>query len=121
LALTERERNIIEMRYGLGEEEPATLERIGERIGLTRERVRQIENQALQKLLLFLREKDEQDEIRRLAKRREQQKRRQQMRDAERMAATPKTPQKKEPTKPPAPKPVRRTRKIGKMRRRKKS
>jgi len=122
LALTERERNIIEMRYGLGEEDPATLERIGERIGLTRERVRQIENQALQKLLLFLREKDEQDEIRRLAKRREQQRRREQMREAEQMAtAKPETPAKKE-EKPqaPLPKPVRRTRRLGKMRRRKK-
>jgi RNA polymerase primary sigma factor len=71
LALTERERHIMEMRYGLDGEDAQTLERIGERIGLTRERVRQIENQALAKLLLFLRNKDEKDEIRRLARRRE--------------------------------------------------
>ena len=57
-ALTERERNIIELRYGLGRgaevDEPFTLEKIGEHIGLTRERVRQIENQALRKLQIFL-------------------------------------------------------------------
>jgi RNA polymerase primary sigma factor len=75
-ALTERERHIIELRYGLSAEndgeddEPCTLEEIGERIGLTRERVRQIETQALRKLQLFLQEKDERDEIQRMARRR---------------------------------------------------
>jgi RNA polymerase primary sigma factor len=61
-ALTERERKVLELRYGLGEEEACTLELIGEKIGLTRERVRQIENQALHKLNLFLAQKDEEDE-----------------------------------------------------------
>lgn len=67
-ALTERERHVIALRYGLAVEEgdtegePCTLEKIGERIGLTRERVRQIENQALRKLQLYLRQKDEREE-----------------------------------------------------------
>jgi RNA polymerase primary sigma factor len=70
VALTERERRILEMRYGLHSEQPATLERIGERIGLTRERVRQIEGQALHKLQLFMQERDEQEEAGRQERRR---------------------------------------------------
>ena len=38
------------MRFGLDEEEPKTLKEIGESLGLTRERVRQIEIEALAKL-----------------------------------------------------------------------
>jgi RNA polymerase primary sigma factor len=38
------------MRFGLGGESPKTLTEIGEAIGLTRERVRQIESRALDKL-----------------------------------------------------------------------
>ena len=45
-----REATILRMRFGLGEEEPKTLKEIGERLGLTRERVRQIESEALSKL-----------------------------------------------------------------------
>jgi RNA polymerase primary sigma factor len=48
--LPERERDVIEARYGLGEGEPETLEQIGRRLGVSRERVRQIERQALQRL-----------------------------------------------------------------------
>ncbi len=44
------ERKVIELRYGLDREGPLTLMSIGKQIGLTRERVRQIENQALNKL-----------------------------------------------------------------------
>lgn len=53
-ALTEREQNIIRLHYGLEGSEAMTLEGIGERIGLTRERVRQIEGQALRKLRAFI-------------------------------------------------------------------
>ena len=48
--LTERERAIVESRYGTQGEPAKTLEEIGQLIGLTRERVRQIETRALEKL-----------------------------------------------------------------------
>ena len=48
--LAERERRVIELRYGLDPEGPMTLEEIGRRVGLTRERVRQIEVKTLQML-----------------------------------------------------------------------
>jgi RNA polymerase primary sigma factor len=48
--LTARERRILELRYGLGAREPLTLQEIGVEVGLTRERVRQIECEALAKL-----------------------------------------------------------------------
>jgi RNA polymerase primary sigma factor len=49
-ALTDRERQVIVLRYGLADQEPKTLEEIGRRLGLTRERVRQIEVEALRRL-----------------------------------------------------------------------
>jgi len=49
-ALTERERRILVLRYGLDRGEPRTLEEIGAEFDLTRERIRQIESQALSKL-----------------------------------------------------------------------
>ena len=49
-ALPERHRTVIVLRYGLGDAEPKTLEEIGRRLGLTRERVRQIEVEALKRL-----------------------------------------------------------------------
>jgi RNA polymerase primary sigma factor len=42
-----RERRVIELRYGLGDEDPMTLEDIGVQVGVTRERVRQIEAKTL--------------------------------------------------------------------------
>jgi RNA polymerase primary sigma factor len=48
--LKPRERDVIELRFGLGREEPQTLEEVGRRLKLSRERVRQIEALAKQKL-----------------------------------------------------------------------
>jgi RNA polymerase primary sigma factor len=48
--LTERELEVVTLRYGLGGTEPKTLEEIGRRLGLTRERVRQIELDSLRRL-----------------------------------------------------------------------
>ena len=49
-ALDDRERIILVLRFGLGGQEPQTLEEIGEHFGLTRERIRQMQNRALAKL-----------------------------------------------------------------------
>lgn len=51
--LTDREKQIIIFRYGLDNEKPKTLEEIGKIYDLSRERIRQIENQALGKLKEF--------------------------------------------------------------------
>ena len=48
--LTHRERRVIELRYGLGDDRPRTLDEVGQRFGLTRERIRQIESKTLSKL-----------------------------------------------------------------------
>jgi RNA polymerase primary sigma factor len=48
--LSEKERQILAMRFGLEDDNPLTLREIGEQLGISRERVRQIENQALAKL-----------------------------------------------------------------------
>jgi RNA polymerase primary sigma factor len=48
--LEPREARILRLRYGIGNGEPMTLKAIGKKFGLTRERVRQMEQQALQKL-----------------------------------------------------------------------
>ena len=48
--LNEREREVIQLRFGLDHGEPRTLEEIGVRFGLTRERIRQIEARAMAKL-----------------------------------------------------------------------
>ncbi len=49
-SLPERDRRVLELRYGLRGEEPHTLEHIGRRLGITRERVRQIEIESLSRL-----------------------------------------------------------------------
>jgi RNA polymerase primary sigma factor len=48
--LTEREKLVLQMRFGLGDGHVYPLEKVGERLGVTRERVRQLEKQALNKL-----------------------------------------------------------------------
>jgi RNA polymerase primary sigma factor len=52
-ALPEREREVIEMRFGLKGHEARTLEEVGRAFGVTRERIRQIENTTLKKLELL--------------------------------------------------------------------
>ena len=49
-AIDEREADVLRLRYGLDSGEPMTLEKIGRRLNLTRERIRQIESEALRKL-----------------------------------------------------------------------
>ena len=48
--LDQRERSIIDSRFGLSGEEPITLEEVGAKLGVTRERVRQLQNLALKKM-----------------------------------------------------------------------
>ena len=48
--LGDRERRILEMRYGLNGEEPSTLDEVGREFNVTRERIRQIEARAIEKL-----------------------------------------------------------------------
>jgi RNA polymerase primary sigma factor len=48
--LDEKEQGVIKMRFGLDGEEPRTLQEIGEELGLSRERIRQIESKAKEKL-----------------------------------------------------------------------
>ena len=48
--LSYRERRVLELRYGLNGEHPRTLDEVGKTFNVTRERIRQIENQSLKKL-----------------------------------------------------------------------
>jgi RNA polymerase primary sigma factor len=54
--ITEREASVLEMRYGLTNGKRMTLKQIGEAVGLTRERVRQIEKEAKRKLEEYVKE-----------------------------------------------------------------
>jgi RNA polymerase primary sigma factor len=49
-SLPDRERRVIELRFGLLGDQPRTLEEVGRAFGVTRERIRQIENHTLKKL-----------------------------------------------------------------------
>ncbi len=51
--LTHRERKVIELRFGLKGEHPRTLEEVGQKFGVTRERIRQIEAKTLAKLKAY--------------------------------------------------------------------
>lgn len=51
-SLPDREQQVLTLRYGLMTGEPMTLQDVGDRVGLTRERVRQIESEALKRLAL---------------------------------------------------------------------
>jgi len=52
--IDERDARILRMRYGLDNGDPMTLKEIGEKVNLSRERVRQIENEALKKLYYIM-------------------------------------------------------------------
>jgi RNA polymerase primary sigma factor len=57
LTLSEREAEILRMRFGFNTSKPMTLEEVGKHFDLTRERIRQIENKAIRKLRHPLRAK----------------------------------------------------------------
>lgn len=56
--LDDRESKILTMRFGLGDDEPRTLEELGEHFGVTRERVRQIQEEALRKMRYLIDKRD---------------------------------------------------------------
>ena len=56
--LDKRESTILIMRYGLDDQTPRTLEEIGQALGVTRERIRQLQNLALEKLRAAVRKRD---------------------------------------------------------------
>lgn len=62
--ISEREAKILKMRYGIGYDHPMTLSEIGEELDLTRERIRQIENNAMRTLQTIMsRKRGYQDEV----------------------------------------------------------
>ena len=56
--LDERERRIIDERFGLNGKKPLTLEEVGREFGVTRERIRQLQNSALAKMRRALSKKE---------------------------------------------------------------
>ncbi len=62
-ALTQRERRVIELRFGLRDGRPRTLEEVGREFDLSRERVRQIEAKTLAKLRSFRNSQDLRDAL----------------------------------------------------------
>ena len=75
-ALEPREAEIIRLRFGLGGERPETLEEVGQRFNVTRERVRQLQNYALQKLRRAMANKERQRTEEEILEERLEQKRR---------------------------------------------
>jgi RNA polymerase primary sigma factor len=63
-SLSERERQVLEMRFGLKDGQGRTLEEVGQAFGVTRERIRQIEAKALRKLRHHTRRKKLRDYLR---------------------------------------------------------
>ena len=57
--LDDRERKIIDARFGLNGQKSHTLEEVGQDFGVTRERIRQLQNIALKKLARALQKKDD--------------------------------------------------------------
>jgi len=57
--MADREREVLDMRFGLDENQPKTLAQVAKRLKLSRERVRQIEETALKKLRTFLKKQEE--------------------------------------------------------------
>jgi RNA polymerase primary sigma factor len=56
--LSENEQEILMLRFGLNDQNPQTLDTIGKRFGVTRERIRQIEAKSLQKLRNLMEEQE---------------------------------------------------------------
>jgi RNA polymerase primary sigma factor len=56
--LNERETSILEMRFGLGDQQPKTLEEVGAHFQVSRERIRQIQDEALQKMRKKIQKRD---------------------------------------------------------------
>jgi RNA polymerase primary sigma factor len=56
--LTPRENRILAMRFGLDDGRPKTLEEIGDRLNVTRERIRQIQEEALNKMRVQIAERE---------------------------------------------------------------
>lgn len=61
--LTPRQREVLDLRFGLDGEKPRTLEEVSRKIGLTRERIRQIQNQAVGRLRKMADAEDHENEI----------------------------------------------------------
>ncbi len=56
--MSERERQILDMRFGLMDSSPQTLAEVAKKIGVSRERIRQIEEAALRKLRKFIQQRE---------------------------------------------------------------
>jgi RNA polymerase primary sigma factor len=73
--INERDAKILKMRFGIDCDKPMTLKEISEIVGLTRERVRQIQNEALKELYVFM-NKERPSEIHELVKSKQARRRR---------------------------------------------